>query len=156
MHFELSLKHKALWCGLALKSFINPLSSDSQFKVWRDDMILKTIYLLNEFGILPPLMGPLKPNCGLGKPGQMLRFRGKWEELSRSCCIEAPAVIAISHRCSACPCFCLSPQWLIATVTGPCVGRAQGWCRCQWQLDPVKRCRLRWCLCLPGTSPTPE
>lgn len=54
---------------------------------------------------------------------------------------------------SSCP--LLSPQWLTAAVTGQCVGRVQGWCRCQWQLDLVKRCRLRWCLCLPDTSPTP-
>lgn len=56
-------------------------------------------------------------------------------------------------RDSSCP--LLSPQWLTAAVTGQCVGRVQGWCRCQWQLDLVKRCRLRWCLCLPDTSPTP-
>ena len=52
--------------------------------------------------------------------------------------------------------MCVCPQWRTAAVTGRCVERVQGWCWCLWQPEPPTRCRLRWCLCLQDTCPSPR
>lgn len=57
---------------------------------------------------------------------------------------------------SVCVRVCPCPQWLTAAVTGQCVAKVQGWCRCLWQPTPPTRCRSRWCRCSQDTCPSPE
>lgn len=53
-------------------------------------------------------------------------------------------------------CVCLWPQSPTAAVTGQCVGRVRGWCRCPWRPTPPTKCRSRWCLCSRDTCPSPR